>query len=1825
LCNGIESISLFNEKQLQDAGIDSKLINDSAYVRARGVIEKADQFDARFFGYTPREAELMDPQHRIFLECAWEALENAGYNTDIYHSLIGVYAGMSMNSYFLNNLFLNPNITQGDAGIQILIGNDKDFLATRVSYKLNLQGPSVVIQSACSTSLVAVHLACQGLLSGECDMALAGGVSIKIPHESGYIYQEGGILSPDGHCRAFDAKAQGTVGGNGIGIVVLKRLADAIADKDHIFAVIKGSAINNDGSNKVGYTAPSISGQANVIARSLLMAEVHPETISYIETHGTGTNLGDPIEIAALTECFRASTEKKGFCALGSVKTNIGHLDAAAGVTSLIKTVLALKHKKLPPSLHFENPNPKIDFDNSPFYVNTTLREWKVDGIPRRAGVSSFGIGGTNAHVVLEEAPPQGPSGKSREWQLLMVSAKTVTALENVTTNMAEYLKQCTEQSFTDIAYTLKMGRRAFKHRRILVCRDHNDAVDAFMKMDPKRVFTGYNETSDRPIRFMFPGQGTQYVNMALELYKTESVFHEQVDHCCKLLQPVLGIDLRKLLYPSEQDTESAMQQLKQTIIAQPALFVIEYAMARLWMSWGVKPQAMIGHSIGEYVAACLAGVFCVEDALRLVAERGRMMQQMPAGAMLAVALSKEKIEPFLGEQLSLAAINEPSVCVVSGPTDAIASMEDRFAKERVPCRRLYTSHAFHSRSMDEILEPFSRLVSNINLHPPKLPYISNVTGTWITDAEATDAHYWARHLRKTVLFAPGIEQLLHEPEQILLEVGPGRSLSSLLKRHPDRTNNHVILSSIRHPKDQQSDIAFLLNTLGKLWLSGIEVDWSSFYADEKRHRIPLPTYPFERESYWIAPQKGIRSDMSKSTALGKKSDISEWFYIPSWKRSALTLSDHEGDSFSASNKRMLMFIDSHDFVLKLVKQIQELGYEVITVSPGENFSLSGAHSFTINPCNQEDYDALIRTLEEQDGLPSTIGHLWSITTNKETQADIGYTDRLLDKGIYSLLYLTQALGKRGHTDPLQINVISNNMQEVTGDDLLYPEKATLLGPCKVIPKEYPNITCRSIDILIPQSATRFEERLINQLKEEFSSDNPATAIAYRGNHRLIQTFEPIRLNKPHLKSYRLRQGGVYLITGGLGGIGLVLAEYLAKETQARLILTSRSGFPEASKWQQWLSTHEEDNSISRKIIKLKEIEQLGAEVLIIQADVTNEQKMKGVISQAKIRFGQINGVIHSAGLPDGTIIQRRSRKTTEEVFAPKVKGTLVLDSVLKDNHLDFLILCSSLASILGPMGQVGYCSANAFLDAFAYNKRYRDGTFTIAINWDTWQEVGMALKAVKQLSKTLDLPISQSQTTEVNHPLFDYVTSDDPGKEIYVSHLSVKKHWVLNEHRVKSQAVLPGTAYLEIARAAFEKHVGHKTIEMCDVYFLRPLIVSENEKKEVRTILTKKEYGFEFSIMSCSNPMTNQWVEHVKGAITCIDANFSEKLEIREIEARCNERERIVTEKMYGSQFGLVEFGPRWRNKLRIKSNAHEGLAFVELPEAFVADLDSYKLHPALLDSATAFMFGQFREKAEYLPLLCKKIRVSRDMPGKIFSHVRYTGDSNSNKETLGFDITIMDEQGLPIVEIEDYILRRVNVEHFNKEMSQVQKESLDSLKNYTLEEELLKAGLLPEEGVDVFTRILANNLPQVLVSTQDFMIRVEQSQIGAAQGFNVILDRNSEGRPMHKRPEISSSYTAPRDDFEQKIADVWQELLGIQQIGIHDDFFELGGHSLIAIQIISRLHKKFDVELPIAGLFEAPNVADLAEKVKTIALGKQIQVEAGESLGSDREEIEI
>lgn len=864
LKRGVESITFFREDELELA---SAPVKDPNYVKARGVLAEVEQFDAAFFGLQPKEAEYTDPQHRLFLECAWEALEKAGYDSERYEGVIGLYAGCSLNTYLLANLCSSRQaIDQLLAGHQMgshpaLLGNDKDFLTTRISYKLNLKGPSVTVQTACSTSLVAVCQACQSLMSYQCDMALAGGVSISFPQRRGYLYQEGAMVSSDGHCRAFDAQAQGTIFGGGVGVVVLKRLEEAIADGDPIVAVIKGFALNNDGAGKVSYMAPSIEGQAEVIAMAQAVAGFDADTISYVEAHGTGTPLGDPIEIAGLTQAFRATTQKSGFCAIGSVKTNIGHLEAAAGVAGLIKTALALRYGQIPPSLHYQSPNPKIDFPRSPFYVNTKLLEWKNGGMPRRAGVSSFGVGGTNAHVVLEEPPSPKPDAPSRPAQLLLLSAKTSSALDQATRQLREFLEQNDGLNLADAAYTLQIGRRAFNHRRMLVFRTREDLLKNLAGLDPKTVVSRHQEQRDPPVVFLFPGQGAQQVNMGWEVYQTEPVFREQMDRCCDILRDELKLDLRGLLYPELTGASPDQDLLTQTWLTQPALFVVEYALARLWMSWGIQPQAMIGHSVGEYVAAALAGVFSLEDALRLLAARARLMQQLPGGSMLAVRLPEAEVLPLLGAGLSLAAVNSPSLCVVSGPTEVVAALQTELKGRNIGHRLLATSHAFHSAMMDSLQDPFTDLVRTIRRHPPQIPYISNVTSRWITAEDVADPAYWFKHLRLPVRFADGVRELARNTRRVWLEVGPGQTLSNLARQHPARPAEQIVLGSLP-ASTGQSETVSLLHALGQLWLAGVKVDWNGFYAHEPRRRVTLPTYPFERKRYWVeAPSSKAASE----------------------------------------------------------------------------------------------------------------------------------------------------------------------------------------------------------------------------------------------------------------------------------------------------------------------------------------------------------------------------------------------------------------------------------------------------------------------------------------------------------------------------------------------------------------------------------------------------------------------------------------------------------------------------------------------------------------------------------------------------------------------------------------------------------------------------------------------------------------------------------------------------------------------------------------------------------------------------------------------------
>ena len=1318
LRDGVESVVQFTDEELLAAGVDPALLGDPNYVKAGTVLEGPDLFDAAFFGFNPRETEITDPQQRLFLECAHESLELAGYDPQTYRGLIGVFAGASASSYLANNLNKNPGVLESVSPLQVLIGTDKDFVPTRVSYKLNLRGPSVNVQTACSTSLVAVHLACQSLLERACDIALAGGVSIHFPLRAGYSYEEEGILSPDGHCRAFDIQARGCVGGNGVAIVVLKRLSEALADGDRILASIKGSAINNDGSLKIGYTAPSVQGQAEAIASAQAMAGVDPADITYIETHGTGTHLGDPLEIAALAQAFKASSlVSSNSCAIGSVKTNVGHMDAAAGATGVIKTVLQLQHRQLVPSLNFEQPNPKLDLGNTPFCVNATLQEWKSERGPRLAGVSSFGLGGTNAHAILEEAPEPTPSGASRPLQLVTISAKTTAALQVATANLAAHLAAHPDSNLADVAFTQHVGRTAFGQRRVAVCEGVADAIAVLRGDHPERLWSYFDAPNERQVVFMFPGGGAQYPKMGRGLYEQEAVYRDAIDRCALLFHRPLGLDLREILYPPAERLEEATSRLRQTGCGLPALFTTEYAQAMLWMSWGIRPDAMIGHSLGEYVAACLAGVFTLEDAVTLVEARSRLMQTLPGGAMTVVPLPESELGEMLGSDLAIAAINGPALCLVSGKREAIEEFERVLAGRGGEARRLHIDVASHCSLVAPMLGEFKQIISGLRRGLPQIPFISNVTGTWAGN-EVSTPDYWAQHLRGTVRFADGLSELLKRKNLVLLEVGPGNTLSMLANQHPSKTGEHMVLSSQRHPRDSQSDFRFLMSSLGQLWLGGTKVDWGAFHKGERRHRVILPTYPFERRSYWVKPDK----ESSKRTRArsGRRPNLADCFYVPAWKQQ-LTVRPRVAKN--ADPESWLVFADEFGLADGLITALRRDGQKVVRVRMGENFKATSTGEFVIHAAEAAHYERLLEELRQTSGMPNTIVHMWSLwDCHSSHKATI---DQVLERGFYSQLFLTQALGNQSTREPVNIAVITSNAQRVSNERTLHPEQATVLGLCRIIPQEYPNLKAYNLDIDASFLTEASRELTVRELLDwcRCGGEHPLTAL--RGKDAWIPEFQPVQLEAT--RDTLLREKGVYLITGGLGGIALEIAEYLARSLAAKLILVGRSAFPSPDGWRNWLETHDQDDETSRRIRILERIREHGSELLVLSADVADRARMQEVMTAAEERFGSINGAIHCAGVPGGGLIQLKARESAAAVLRPKVHGTLVLAELLSEKKVDFLALCSSLAAVAGGVGHVDYCAANSFMDTFAQSRRHERGLPIISINWNAWQGVGMA------------------------------------------------------------------------------------------------------------------------------------------------------------------------------------------------------------------------------------------------------------------------------------------------------------------------------------------------------------------------------------------------------------------------------------------------------------------------------------------------------------------
>jgi len=1312
LCNGVEAVTRFDDDALAALHVPRELIADPDYVKAGVRLDGVDRFDAAFFGYTPRDAERIDPQHRIFLECAWHALEHAGYDPYRYNGLVGVYAGSGANVYLMRNLLRGGDLEQGTGIAELLglmSGNMPDALATRVAYKLNLRGPAVTVQTACSTSLMAVHTACQALLGHECDMALAGGVSLNLLQNGGYRYQAGAIFSPDGHCRAFDAKAAGTLQGSGAALVVLKRLADAVRDGDTIHAVIKGSGANNDGSDKVGFTAPSVNGQAAVIRAAQEVADVSADSIGYVEAHGTGTTLGDPIEVAALTQAFRASTARTQYCAIGSVKTNIGHLDAAAGVTGLIKATLALKHRTLPPSLNYETPNPQIDFANSPFYVNTLCKPWETDGAVRRAGVSSFGIGGTNVHVILEEAPPHmaadtaAAQPPATALHLLPVSARTGSALKAVMQNLGDALERAHDVTLHDVAHTLRAGRRHMPHRAVVLARSTAAAADALLYRDAATIVEG-QILSERPsVAFLFPGQGAQHVGMGKALYDSEPVFRDCIDRCSALLRPHLALDLRDLLFPTADQAVAAAERLAQTAMTQPALFVVEYAMAQWWQHQGIQPDAMLGHSIGEYTAACVAGVFTLEDGLSIVAARGRLLQSMPPGAMLAISLPENELRAHRYAGCDLAAVNADDLCVLSGPADAIERAEQDILSRGIGARRLHVSHAFHSAMVEPMLARFEALLATVPLRAPAIPFLSNVTGCWITDDQATSPAYWANHVRSTVRFADGLGVLLEKSDRAVLEVGPGDTLTGLARRHAGVAGRPAIASQC-HPQRAASNGEQPARCLAQLWVAGVDVQ--AMRGQEAGRRVPLPGYPFERERYWVERAAGNPLIATSTDSLKAAGD---WLYFPTWKREPLLQS---GSGNHRPGRYVLLFGEATRFTSELAYALVKRGNNVLSVRQGTEFAQLSEREFTLDMGDRRHYEELKASVQNDLGRKFDIYHAWNVGN---ATASLDATS--LDAPLWSLLTIAQVFGQDPHCE-IELRVIASGVFDVTGEDALIIDRALLQGPCTVIPQEYPNVACRLIDVPLPSredELTQLAERVVRDSDRERTKG----MISYRSAYGWTRTYEALSATPSRVTG--LRHGGVYLISGGLGGVGSVFATYLAKQYKAAIVLIARD-----------VETTKCDNAVA-------ELREHDAQVMVMRADVNDAREVQIVIQAVLQRFQTLNGVIHAAGVPGGGAIETRSRPAMEYVLAPKYQGSMNLLSAVSCTPLDFFLMCSSMTAITGGFGQVDYCAANAVQDAIAWGAAQQHQARVLSVNWDVWRGVGMAAGQV--LPENIGIP----------------------------------------------------------------------------------------------------------------------------------------------------------------------------------------------------------------------------------------------------------------------------------------------------------------------------------------------------------------------------------------------------------------------------------------------------------------------------------------------------
>jgi acyl transferase domain-containing protein/thioesterase domain-containing protein/acyl carrier protein len=1774
LAHGRESVRTLADQELLQAGVSALDLRAANYVKACAALDGVDLFDARFFGFSPREARVLDPQHRHFLEVCWEALEDAGVLPERFHGSVGVFAGSGMNAYLPFNLLTNPDLIR-EMGLFLVrhTGNDKDFLATRVSYCLNLRGPSVNVQTACSTSLVAIHLACQSLLSGECSLALAGGVTIELPHSRGYYYEEGEILSPDGHCRPFEASSKGTVFGSGAGVVALRRLSDAVRDGDYIHAVIKGAAINNDGSRKPGYLAPSVDGQAECIAEALSVAGLEAEQISYVECHGTGTPVGDPIEIAALAEAFGTSAAGPNSCGIGSVKSNIGHLDTAAGVASLVKVVEMLKHEQLVPTLHFERPNPEIPFATTPFYVVAAPAPWPRTGTPRRAGVSSLGVGGTNAHLIVEEPPrrSRGPAA-SREPQLLLLSARSQASLGQLAAQLAAQLEQQPELELGDVSATLLTGRRKFPFCRVLAASTPEEARRLLTAPDGRRVFDVSSSTKPLEAVFVFPGGGAQYPHMARAVYETQPAFRARMDECLEILERREQLSLRTVLFPESGSEAEQQRQLERPFFALPALLTVELAYAALLASWGVKPVAMVGHSVGEYAAAYLASVLSLEDALRIVCCRGRLFEKVTPGGMLSVPLSVADMSPLLGPRLTIAAVNAPEMCVVSGENAELDALVERLRARAVESQRLHIDIAAHSPLLDAILGEFERELATLRFAAPRIPYVSNLSGAFMDASVAPDAGYFVRHLRNTVRFSDCVRALgAQHPDAVLLEVGPGQALTSLLRNHPLRPASQPVLSVSPHARDKSSEAGHVITALGRLHAHGVPVDLGVLLGSRARRVVSLVTTPFEHERHWVDAGAGSIATAVARESADRETDLSRWLFAPVFRESARSASS------LAAGERCCVMIDAGPLADALVHELEARGSEVTLIMPGAETRALGAGKYSLVLGDPDAYDQLFASLIAERGAPTRILH--ALCLERESASG---REPPLDRSFFSLLHLAQVLTRADALNELQLVVATRRACDLAGTSPERPLQALALGPVLVLPRELPEVQARIYDL----EETEDAERTARSLVAELSAPSEHRVLAERGRVRYVELLERVAPGK--LAAPELPAAPVFLFSGGLGGMALTLARAVAEEHGARLVLLSRT-VPENVR----------GTVLDERQSEIAALAAQGCEVMVVQADVTSTEQVQRAVASALARFGRIDVVVHAAGVIDDAPLALKSRDSARAVLAPKVDGADVLIAALAGAPPKHWISLSSTSAVIGPAGQVDYVAANAYANARARClAREWPSVRVSSLGFGVWRETGMAARLAGVASDA-------QSGRDTGHPLLGRERALPNGDLEFLARYRARDLWVLDEHRVRGAGpVFPGTGFLELVRAAGARALGVEAgdlLEVQDLTFLTVLEVPEEGEQHVRIRVAHSAMGSEQAVaisVAAKGASARGYTEHAQARVVRRARAPQAILPLANLRSRLSLRHVVFEEgRQVLPQDRALSFGPRWKVLRNMRFGEGEALASLCLPARFAGDLAELALHPGLLDMASGFAFGLVDGASESgarvrVPLGYERVRVFGTLQAELQAFVRCRAyDPLSGAAT--FDVSVAAPNGQVLVEIDGYTTRSVAPAALRR--------APEASPAETLLERWIKQGITRAEGSSIFARVLAaphlgtHYASPISLYALEEELRPKRLQAPAATS---------------SAPSTSAALEAadlPRDDIERRLVATWQTLLGVSHVGIRQNFFDLGGHSLIAVRLFSRMKKEFGVDLSLSVLFEAPTLEGTAQLIRS-ALGRSL-----------------